>query len=211
VGATAIAALALCSTANAAKVKPIVDLSAAMEKAQATQQQAAQKPPPKRTGMPDERTLELGGGGLALLLLAGGAWAVTHRRRRANVWRGDYQSDEIQAVEPAAAPLKRSQEKPSAMANERSAFAWGNAPAAEPAMDSPKDDRRADETWVERAYQGPSPENPSMSLRKRLKRAAFFDKREREMASGKGAAVDADAGLPDRMTERAHEDEFETA
>jgi hypothetical protein len=48
---------------------------------------------------------------------------------------------------------------------------------------------------------GPTPDNPSLSLKKRLKRAAFFDKRDREVAAGEAAPVDADAGLPDQMVE----------
>ena len=88
----------------------------------------------------------------------------------------------------------------------QSAFAWGDQPAAESSRDSTadrddRDDRRPGETWVERAYRGPSPGNPSVSLRARLKRAAFFDKREREVAAGTAEPVDTDAGLPEAMVE----------
>ncbi|HEU5482344.1 MAG TPA: hypothetical protein VFU80_04535 [Sphingomicrobium sp.] len=55
------------------------------------------------------------------------------------------------------------------------------------------------ESHVERAMRGPTPDNPSLSLKKRLKRAAFFDKRDREVAEGKAAPVDSEAGLPDAM------------
>jgi hypothetical protein len=57
------------------------------------------------------------------------------------------------------------------------------------------------ESHVERAMRGPTPDNPSLSLKKRLKRAAFFDQREREVAAGDAEPVDADAGLPEAMTE----------
>lgn len=57
------------------------------------------------------------------------------------------------------------------------------------------------ESHVERAMRGPTPDNPSLSLKKRLKRAAFFDKRDREVAEGKAAPVDADAGLPEAMAD----------
>jgi hypothetical protein len=53
------------------------------------------------------------------------------------------------------------------------------------------------ESHVERAMRGPTPENPSQSLKKRLKRAAFLDKREREVAEGKAEPVDPTAGLPE--------------
>ena len=48
---------------------------------------------------------------------------------------------------------------------------------------------------------GPTPENPSLSLKKRLKRAAFFDQREREVAAGEAEPVEPDAGLPEQMVE----------
>lgn len=63
------------------------------------------------------------------------------------------------------------------------------------------DDRRPGESWVERAERGPSANNPSLSLRKRLKRAAFFDQRERDVAEGTAVPVDPDAGLPENLDE----------
>jgi hypothetical protein len=57
------------------------------------------------------------------------------------------------------------------------------------------------ESHVERARRGPTPDNPSLSLKKRLKRAAFFDQRERLAAEGKAVPVDADAGLPDAVVD----------
>jgi hypothetical protein len=57
------------------------------------------------------------------------------------------------------------------------------------------------ESHVERAMRGPTPDNPSLSLKKRLKRAAFFDQRDREVAAGDAEPVDADAGLPEAMTQ----------
>jgi hypothetical protein len=57
------------------------------------------------------------------------------------------------------------------------------------------------ESWVDRAYRGPTANNPSASLRNRLKRAAFFDKREREVAAGTADPVDMDAGLPEAMVD----------
>lgn len=53
------------------------------------------------------------------------------------------------------------------------------------------------ESHVDRAMRGPTPENPSQSLKKRLKRAAFMDKREREVAQGEAEPVDPTAGLPE--------------
>ncbi|MCF2514589.1 hypothetical protein LVY65_05855 [Sphingomonas sp. G124] len=59
------------------------------------------------------------------------------------------------------------------------------------------------ESHVDRAMRGPTPDNPSLSLKKRLKRAAFFDQRDRQVAAGEAEPVDADAGLPDRMVDEA--------
>jgi len=59
----------------------------------------------------------------------------------------------------------------------------------------------SEETHVDRAMRGPTPDNPSLSLKKRLQRAAFFDKREREVAAGEAEPVDPDAGLPEALTE----------
>lgn len=61
------------------------------------------------------------------------------------------------------------------------------------------------ESHVDRAMLGPTPDNPSLSLKKRLKRAAFFDQRDREAAAGKAVPVDPGAGLPEQMVEDIEE------
>ena len=58
-----------------------------------------------------------------------------------------------------------------------------------------------EESHVDQAMLGPTPDNPSLSLKTRLKRARFFDQRDRDVAEGKAAPVDADAGLPEQMVE----------
>jgi hypothetical protein len=40
-----------------------------------------------------------------------------------------------------------------------------------------------------------------VSLKNRLRRAAFFDKRERDVAAGVAEPVEMDAGLPDAMAD----------
>jgi hypothetical protein len=57
------------------------------------------------------------------------------------------------------------------------------------------------QSHVDRAMLGPTPDNPSLSLKKRLKRAAFFDQREREVAAGEAVPVETDAGLPEQLVE----------
>ena len=58
-----------------------------------------------------------------------------------------------------------------------------------------------EESNVDRAMAGPTPDNPSLSLKTRLKRAAFFDKREREVEAGDAEPVDPEAGLPEAGVE----------
>jgi hypothetical protein len=67
--------------------------------------------------------------------------------------------------------------------------------------DTQKPPSGSKESHVDRAMLGPTPDNPSLSLKKRLKRAAFFDQREREVAAGRADPVDPDVGLPEQMVE----------
>jgi len=150
----------------------------------------------------DETTLEIGGGALALLALGGGAVALARRRRRheeEEIYEDAYEP-ETAVAEPEPAPERAAIHDVQPAVVAPSAFSWGNEqPAAN--ADDDGSDRRPGETWVERAYRGPSPANPSVSLRARLKRAAFFDKRERDVKAGKAQPVDTGAGLPETMVE----------
>jgi hypothetical protein len=149
-------------------------------------------------------TLPIAGGALALLVVGGAAAAVGNRRRkrREQEW-ADAQTMAFEPFEETAASEPVTHEpQPETIAPVAPAFAWGNKPGALTPAGEPiagVDDRRPGETWVERAYRGPTPNNPSVSLRNRLKRAAFFDKREREAAAGLAAPVNANAGLPGAM------------
>lgn len=144
-----------------------------------------------------------GGAILALLIIGIAAFAMARARRRRREEQ-DWADEQSMAYEPfETAPAPNSEghdEQPAIVEPEASVFGWGNdrvaqepLPAAKQAAD---DDRRPGETWVERAYRGPSAANPSVSLKARLKRAAFFDKRERDAAAGLAAPVDPTAGLP---------------
>lgn len=68
-------------------------------------------------------------------------------------------------------------------------------------MNDPNSEAEVEESHVDRAMLGPTPDNPSLSLKTRLKRARFFDQRDREVAEGKAEPVDAEAGLPEQMVE----------
>ena len=93
-----------------------------------------------------------------------------------------------------------------------SGFAWGeDRTAAAPVADLPEGLDVEPGSHLEAAYRGPTPENPSLSLKKRLKRAAFFDQRDRDVEAGRAAPVDDDAGLPDSDDEPPAGRNFESA
>lgn len=161
--------------------------------------------PATRATSSNDTALELGGGAIAVLALGGVALAIARRRRREEEWYGEEATNEEYAEPVAATEAEPSEEHPVAREQPAiaapSAFAWGNRRQGEPEAAGDGSDRRPGESWVERAYRGPSPANPSVSLRARLKRAAFFDKREREVAAGKAEPVETDAGLPEARGE----------
>jgi hypothetical protein len=70
------------------------------------------------------------------------------------------------------------------------------ATVAEPALEGPCADA-APGSHVEAACEGPTEDNPSLSIKKRIKRAQFFDQREQLVAAGMAVPVESDAGLPD--------------
>ena len=178
-------------------VAPVVDLSA--------------KPSPPATAgaaKPANRgadtALEAGGGALALLAIGAGAWALSRRRRAEDIYDETYEPETVAEGEPTPRHDPVFEEQPAIVGPDASAFSWGrNAPAEQAGDDG--SDRRPGETWVERAYRGPSPANPSVSLKNRLRRAAFFDKRERDVAAGTAEPVEADAGLPEAFDEPERE------
>ena len=153
--------------------------------------------------IPQQYVLPLAvGGAILLLAIAALATLIGRRRRRREQEEADartmaYEEPFERAAVPEPQPTAGLHEAQPAAA-EQSAFAWGNQPG-KPAAE--QDDRRPGETWVERAYRGPTPNNPSVSLRHRLSRAAFFDKREREARAGLAEPVDPSAGLPNAMVE----------
>ena len=85
------------------------------------------------------------------------------------------------------------------------AFVAAPAPqlvASQPSPDGPLTelpDDVAPGSRVEAAYAGPTADNPSLSIKKRLKRAAFFDQREFLVEAGEVPPMAADAGLPDAV------------
>jgi hypothetical protein len=86
-------------------------------------------------------------------------------------------------------------ENPSATPADGSVPAASSSPCADAAPGS----------HVEAACEGPTADNPSLSIKKRIKRAQFFDQREQLAAAGLAVPVEADAGLPDALADPASE------
>ena len=133
--------------------------------------------------------LMIGAGILALVALIAALVAVRRRRKEREL-------EEYEAAHPVESHEPEPAWHATAAPVETSAFAWG-----EPT--------KREMTRVERARIGPTPDNPSLSLKKRMKRAAFFDQRDREMAAGNATPIEADAGLPERVVEQEQHRERE--
>jgi hypothetical protein len=179
-------------------VAPVVDMSGAAANNPATVGKPANS---------NQLLLAIGGAILALIALCGIILAFIRRRRDEKAWHGDWEAEpatehETAVAAPAAVEAHHehgvNDEQPEVVAP--SAFSWGATAPATQDRDS-EDDRLPGETWVQRAYRGPSASNPSVSLKNRLRRAAFFDKRERDVAAGLAEPVDPNAGLPDAMAD----------
>ena len=72
---------------------------------------------------------------------------------------------------------------------------------------TPTAESGSEESHMDRAMLGPTPDNPSLSLKTRLKRAAFFDQRERQVAEGTAEPVDPEAAEELKVRVTAGEDE----
>ena len=150
--------------------------------------------------------MEFGGGALALLLLGGGAALAIRRSRRREdedmAFADQFFEPEPVVAEPdlAAAPQHDPifDNQPAVYAPSASAFGWGRYPPngagfrRRVGSSSGRDLGRA-------GVSRPTSANPWVSLKARLKRAVFFDKREREVAAGTAVAVEPGAGLPDNL------------
>jgi len=178
-------------------VKPLVDVNTSP----APTTTAAAKPPKKH-----DDTLPIAGGALAFLAIGGAAVALTRRRHDdEEQWVEEDTAEPVETSENFSEPLVH-EEQPAVIAPAASAFSWGESEGSRETLRrseeaAAEDDRLPGETWIQRAYRGPIANNPSVSLRARLKRAAFFDKRERDVAAGRAEPVDMDAGLPEAMVE----------
>jgi hypothetical protein len=132
--------------------------------------------------------------GLALLAMIGVAMAVRRRRLpREEEFVAGQQYEAVYDAPVEADPLFAEQPTVPLAAAPVTA-----ATVAEPALEGPCADA-APGSHVEAACEGPTEDNPSLSIKKRLKRAQFFDQREQLAAAGMAVPVEPDAGLPDSV------------
>jgi hypothetical protein len=134
----------------------------------ATPQPTLQKPS-------SDETLPIAGlAGACFLALAGGAFAMTRRKRH---------QDDVDSLDEAATASVAS---PAVGASPMPAYAAADslaAPSPVPLANLPTGfDISRFGRHAQAAYRGPTPDNPSLSLKKRLKVASFFDQRERMVA-----------------------------
>jgi hypothetical protein len=164
---------------------------------------AVPTPPAQDASIMSSEMLQIAGAaGLGLVVLIGSGLALRRRKRRIE---GELAAAEQAAVDEAPA-------EPDPLFAEP-AFAAAPAPptASAPAEFLPEGAEAAPAatptdcvdaapgSHVEAACDGPSADNPSLSIKKRLKRAHFFDEREQMAAAGMAVPVASDAGLPDAV------------
>lgn len=148
-------------------------------------------------------------GGLGLLLLGGAGLAIRSRRRRRAEeaqdaeWQQQAEAEPDEVAEPAMieepqpamvaapAPAMMAEQQP-ALELTQPAFVAATAPVPEtvsgltpidgPTTDLPEDfDLSRFGFNVQQAYQGPTEDNPSLSLKHRLRRASGMDQQERKL------------------------------
>ncbi|HEV2595486.1 MAG TPA: hypothetical protein VGU01_09840 [Sphingomicrobium sp.] len=161
-----------------------------------------------------DNTVPIAAGGVLALLAIGGAAVAANRRRDEDEeeWLDDEDNSHVHVASDSedSRDTRVQSDQPAILAPPISAYDWRateQSPVAMPRETlTESDDRGPGETWIERAYRGPSPLNPSVSLKTRLKRAAFFDKRERDAAAGLAEPIEPTAGLPERMVDERQEE-----
>lgn len=124
-----------------------------------------------------------GAAGLGVLALLGGSFLLLRRRRRDGAW-----TDEEDTLVAAEADRTATLAAESFVA--APVMASAPAMAAAPLAGTPAP-AGVEGRHVKAAYAGPSAENPSLSLKKRLKRARALDMMERRMAEQGLAPRDA--------------------
>jgi len=203
------AAIAAPRVAQAAPAPVIVPMPAAPKVAPEPSTVPAPTTAPNARAADDGEIVPIAIGGLALIGLAGFGFVLS-RRRRVDLTEEDMVLSSEPSYAPAFAPAglaAAGPEMPFALAAAPPAMApaqrddaagaaepgridrWGTAEAT--AFDTSRFGRH-----VRAAYEGPTPDNPFLSLKRRLKRASFMDQRERA-----GTAPAAMTSPPTQATE----------
>ena len=168
-----------------AQVAPVAEAPAPAPLAAAEPAPAVAPAAPMNAVEMDEALPVAGGAGALILALAGVGMAVRRRRRRedeeADLDLQHYAENTDAALQPMAAEEPAPEPAPS----------WSEPviqPKADPIMPARMEPTAVSDEFdtsgfgrhVQAAYAGPTPENPSLSLRKRLKLASELDRRERK-------------------------------
>lgn len=132
----------------------------------------------------DEAIPLAGGAGAVILALAGAGMAI-RRRKRSEEEEGESQDEMVLTDEVTPVPAPEPWNSP--------VVEPGVAPAGARTDASEDFDTSRFGRHVQAAYRGPTPDNPSMSLRKRLKLAGELDRRERISGTMPKAAAPATA------------------
>lgn len=146
-----------------------------------------------------DETLPIAGGiALIVIALGGGVYALSRRRRDEDeLVLGTAPAETV--VVPEAEPVMAA---PMAAATPMPAPVVGTMPRTLPnGFDISRFGRH-----TQAAYLGPTPDNPSYSLKRRLKRASFFDQREREAAAA-GQLPQTPIEAPVQQGARAKQDD----
>jgi hypothetical protein len=177
----------------------------------------------------DEALPIAGGAALAILVLGGGAGLVSRRRRRRREAEDAQWQEQIENT-PAALGEDMTPEPAEIAEPQRATMeptfvrAFADSPAAAPSpapvaataaaatgptTDLPEDfDLSRFGPHMQAAYKGPTPDNPSLSLKYRLRRAAALDQMARKAGAVPGPAPRADAPVAKPATAQPANGEF---
>lgn len=198
--ATPAAAAPVTRTAAPIDVTPV---SAPTPVAEAPAPAAVPAAPRVAQADTDNDVLPLAGGLAAMVVLMGGALFALNRPRRR-----DEEEDDVIVAETVPAPIAPARFAPPLAATAR-------GPAIEPTGPTTAIPAGFDVTRFGRhtqaAYRGPTPDNPFLSLKSRLKRASFFDGRERMAAEmGQQPAARTDTWMPEARPAPGRQPEYVT-
>jgi len=149
----------------------------------------------------EDETLPIAGAiGLGVIALGGGAYAMRRRKHRE-------QHDELLLETPLEAGPVMAAEPVTVAPRAAEPFMAAPAVVAEAGPDRLPNgfDLSRFGRHTRAAYLGPTPENPSLSLRHRLRRASFFDQREREAVAA-GATLKEPVPTPTKTAQPAEAD-----